>query len=81
MEYPPPPTPEYPPFEQALEEVMANGDSFPKCKICHKTGFYYPADKAYAEGHCYSKLGMIEFTHMTGYCEWCFDNLFKEEDD
>lgn len=45
---------------------------------CSQPGFYYPADKAYAHGHCYSEAGRDEFIHISQCCEYCFDAMFKE---
>lgn len=71
----------YPTFANALREVAQAEDDkapFPRCVNCLKTGYYYPADKAYAPGHCYSMNGMREFTKISQCCEFCFDYMFPE---
>ena len=53
----------------------------PTCPVCKHTGFSWPADRAYAPGHCYSEDGVREFTRLSGYCEWCFDWLMRPLDE
>ena len=80
--FPPQPTEDYPLFPDALKDVAHAdergllGESH--CVYCKKLGYYYPADKAYAPGHCYSEAGMRKYTSISKVCEWCFDRLFDE---
>lgn len=71
----------YPTFPDALRDVQLHGAGSPVCVHCNKTGYYYPADKAYAPGHVYSEAGMIEFTRITSVCEFCFDHITAEPED
>ena len=58
----------YPTFPDALREVeKANPPE--RCISCGKPGYYYPADEAYAPGHCYSAAGVIEFRNISSTCE------------
>lgn len=77
-DYPPPPEPPYPLFPDALRMVAAANPPA-KCINCGKPGYYYPADKAYAPGHCYSEEGKREFTTISSCCEFCFDHMFNRE--
>lgn len=77
-EYPPQPDPRYPLFPDALREV-AKVDPKEKCVNCGKPGYYYPADKAYAPGHCYSEDGKLEFQRISSCCEFCFDHMFDPD--
>lgn len=87
LPYPPAPVSEtgakYPEFPAALEEIaaLAGNRDLPKCINCGITGFHYPADRGYAPGHCYSEAGVIEFTRISGCCEFCFDVMFMENED
>lgn len=47
-----------------------------RCIRCRQVVFYYPADTALIPGHCYTHAGVRE-VRITGYCEYCFDELFK----
>jgi hypothetical protein len=71
----------YPDFPSALYDVVQNGGSSPRCYNCQQTGYYYPADRAYAPGHCYSEAGVTDFTRITGMCEFCFDGLHQDLDE
>jgi len=79
-QYPPQPEPAYPTFPDALREVHEKQPD-PKCPNCHVSGYFYPADKAYAPGHVYSEEGLAEFTRYSRYCEFCFDGLMREPED
>ncbi|QNL30101.1 hypothetical protein SEA_STORMBREAKER_28 [Microbacterium phage Stormbreaker] len=79
-DYPEQPDPRYPLFPAALREVE-RVDPPEKCLNCHKPGYYYPADRAYAPGHCYSDAGVREFRVMSSICEFCFDHMFRDPDE
>ena len=49
------------------------------CMNCHKPMFFSLATPT-IEGQVYSQAGISE-THITGYCEHCFDEITKEPDD
>jgi len=70
----------YPSFPDALRRV-AQADPPNKCVSCRKPGYYYPADKPYAPGHCYSEQGRLEFTRISSCCEFCFDYMFREPEE
>jgi hypothetical protein len=70
----------YPSFPDALNDVVTHGGASPRCSNCMQTGYYYPADRAYAPGHCYSEAGVTDFTRITGICEFCFDGMFQVDD-
>lgn len=75
---------QYPTFHAALTqviEVQQFGSSLPRCVYCDVIGYDYPADKAYAPGHCYSPEGVKEFMHISGVCEWCFDRIMQAPDE
>ena len=80
IKWPQRPDANYPPFEDAYKEAWAMQGS-PKCMNCGKTGFYYPADHAYVEGHCYTLAGATEFASISQCCEFCFDKMFKEREE
>jgi len=79
-EFPPKPDERYPSFPDALRQVE-RVDPKEKCINCSKPGYYYPADKAYAPGHCYSEEGKREFQSISSCCEFCFDHMFAEPED
>lgn len=82
-EFPAQPTPEYPLFPDALREVANVQDEQllgSNCHVCKTLGYYYPADKAYAPGHCYTEAGQVEYRNISGYCEYCFDKAFAEQE-
>jgi hypothetical protein len=81
------PDDKYPVFSDAILEVR-NAESsgrmgLSQCMHCHHLGFYYPAGKALALGHCYSEEGMREYTSISQLCEFCFDMVmdFSEEEE
>lgn len=71
---------------EIIHEVqLILADTFPedevnahRCINCKEIRFHAPYDHALTGGHVYSQAGLQE-TAITGYCEFCFDNLFKEE--
>ena len=70
----------YPTFPDALREVeRANPPE--RCLNCGKPGYYYPADEAFAPGHCYSEAGAREFQRISSTCEFCFDYIVREPDE
>jgi len=82
--YPEPPDSRYPLFPTALGQVEhseSSGDTAKRCYNCGHIGYDYPADKAYAPGHCYSPDGVVEFTRLSGLCEFCFDHLMREPEE
>ena len=70
----------FPAFPAALR-MVAEADPPQKCIACHKPGYDYPADRAYAPGHCYSPSGVREFTSISSCCEFCFDHMMREPDE
>ena len=82
-DYPPPPYPGAITFQEMLDHrqraVDEGREDVRKCLQCQTIGFYYPADKAYVEGHCYSEAGIKEFAALSGICEWCFDHMFDPD--
>ena len=84
LPYPPVYTDEYgnvyPAFPDALR-MVAEAAPPERCVNCGKPGYYYPADKAYAPGHCYSENGKREFTTISSCCEFCFDHMFAEPEE
>ena len=75
----------YPEFNAAVNEVRGieeggNAPKWPTCVNCKHIIFFYPADKAYIEGHTYSRAGMSEI-HITHLCEFCFDKITEEPED
>ncbi|QOC56117.1 hypothetical protein SEA_ZHENGYI_25 [Microbacterium phage Zhengyi] len=78
--FPAQPDERYPLFPDAIREVeRANPPEV--CVICGKPGYFYPADRAYAPGHCYSEAGRKEFQSISSCCEFCFDHLFAEPEE
>lgn len=70
--------PGYPSFPNALRDVIRRlAEDTYLCIVCGMPNYYYPADKAYAPGHCYSEAGVKE-VGISGTCEFCFDNMFEE---
>ena len=49
------------------------------CIGCQQEAYYAPDTSAEAYGHIYSDLGLKELK-ITGFCEYCFDKLFSEDD-
>ncbi|QPL14177.1 hypothetical protein SEA_ATRAXI_23 [Microbacterium phage Atraxi] len=70
----------YPEFPDALREVEA-ANPRERCVVCGKPGYYYPADEAFAPGHCYSDAGQREFRSISSTCEFCFDYLMREPEE
>ena len=71
-------------FEEVLRQVreaeeQGNPDSIASCFICKHIMFYYPADKAGAEGHIYSTAGLEE-VRISSTCEHCFDKITADPD-
>lgn len=50
------------------------------CKKCGTSLVYVPYDHAVEPGHIYSVMGVKE-VDMTGWCEWCFDEVTKEPEE
>lgn len=65
-------------YERALKNAESVGS--PKCVFCGKHLFYHAEAAAFGPGHIYSILGKRE-SRLSGSCEYCFDEMFKEEDD
>lgn len=63
--------------EIALEVQSYAAEEMPesKCLDCGKNGIYLPYGYALIQGHCYSHDGMIEYTSISRFCEYCFDKM------
>ena len=60
------------------QTVLDNSKQFKKCIRCRHILFFASHSKALCEGHVYSQNGIDE-ADISGYCEFCFDELFEEK--
>lgn len=51
------------------------------CTSCKAKVFFISTTEAFCEGQIYSEEGVREYTRNSGFCEFCFDALFREEEE